>query len=107
MMPARLQLEGLTDDQLIDEATRLAQHERAATADLLRCLIEVDTRRLFLRAGYASLFAFCTQVLHLAEGAAYNRIEAARAARRFPILLERIADGSLTLTSARLLAPHL
>lgn len=41
------------------------------------------------------------------RGAAYNRIEAARAARRFPIVLERIADGSLTLTSARLLAPHL
>ena len=77
------------------------------TADLLRCLIEVDTRRLYLREGCASLFTYCTQVLHLAEGAAYNRIEASRAARRFPTVLERIADGSLTLTSARLLAPHL
>src|SRR4029079_13969367 len=107
MTPARLEFEGLTNDQLLDEVRRLALRERVATADLLRCLIEVDTRRLYLREGCASLFTYCTQVLHLAEGAAYNRIETARAARRFPILLERIADGSLTLTSARLLAPHL
>ena len=102
-----LEFEALTDDQLLSEVKRLARRERVATADLLRCLIEVDTRRLYLREGCASLFTYCTQVLHLAEGAAYNRIEATRAARRFPILLERIADGSLTLTSARLLAPHL
>ena len=57
--------------------------------------------------GCSSLFTYCTQVLHLAEGAAYNRIEAARAARRFPVVLDAIADGALTLTSARLLAPHL
>ena len=28
------------------------------------------------------MFSYCTQVLHLAEGAAYNRIEAARCWRR-------------------------
>jgi len=107
MTPARLEFEGLTNDQPLDEVRRLALRERVATADLLRCLIEVDTRRLYLREGCASLFTYCTQVLHLAEGAADNRIEAVRAARRFPLVLERIADGSLTLTSARLLAPHL
>ena len=107
MTPVELALKALTDDQLLDEIKRVARRERVVTAELLRCLIEVDTRRLYLREGCASLFTYSTQVLHLAEGAAYNRIEAARAARRFPIVLERIADGSLTLTSARLLAPHL
>jgi hypothetical protein len=53
------------------------------------------------------LFTYCTQVLHLAEGAAYDRIEAARAARRFPIVLDAIAEGSISLTTTRLLAPHL
>ena len=80
MTPARLEFEGLPNDQLLDEVRRLALRERVATADLLRCLIEVDTRRLYLREGCASLFTYCTQVLHLAEGAAYNRIEAARGA---------------------------
>ena len=69
--------------------------------------MELDLRRLYLGAGYSSLFTYCTQALHLAEGAAYNRIEAARAARRFPAVLTALEEGSVTLTAIRLLAPHL
>ena len=47
------------------------------------------------------------QVLHFSEHAAYLRIEAARAARRFPVILDRLADGSVHLTAVGLLAPHL
>jgi hypothetical protein len=46
-------------------------------------------------------------VLHLSEHAAYGRIEAARAIRRFPIILERLERGELTLTAVSLLRPHL
>src|SRR5262245_4297181 len=102
-----LTFDSLSDDQLLAELQRLAAHERRATAHLLLALIEVDARRLYLREGCSSLFTYCTQVLHLDESAAYNRIEVARTARRLPALLEAIADGSITLTSARLLAPHL
>ena len=49
--------------------------ERQATAALIRCLIEVDARRLYLGEGYSSLFTFCTQSLHLSEHAALGRIE--------------------------------
>jgi hypothetical protein len=97
----------LTDDELIAETKRLITAERVATAALLRSLMEIDARRLYLREGCSSLFTYCTQVLHLAEGAAYNRIEAARAARRFPALLEALEGGLITLTTIRLLAPHL
>ena len=45
--------------------------------------------------------------LRLAEHAAYNRIEAARASRRFPSILDLLADGSLNLSTVRLIAPHL
>jgi len=45
--------------------------------------------------------------LHLSEGGAYNRIEAARAARTYPLLLERLEQSKVTLTTIRLLAPHL
>lgn len=97
----------LSDDELIAETKRLAAAERVATAALLRSLMEIDTRRLYLREGCSSLFTYCTQVLHLAEGAAYNRIEGARVARRFPVVLDSLADGLITLTTIRLLAPHL
>ena len=45
--------------------------------------------------------------MRLSEHAAYDRITAARAARRFPVILDYLADGSVTLTTVRLLAPHL
>jgi hypothetical protein len=46
-------------------------------------------------------------VLRLSEDAACNRIAVARACRRFPVVLDRLASGALSLTSVRLLAPCL
>jgi hypothetical protein len=106
-MNASLLFDARSDDDLLAETKRLAGCERVATAALLRSLIAVDARRLYLREGCSSLFTYCTHVLHLAEGAAYNRIEAARAARRFPAILEALVSGSVSLTTVRLLAPHL
>jgi hypothetical protein len=53
------------------------------------------------------MFTYCVEVLHLSEPAAYKRIQAARAARRFPAILEMVARGELHLTAVKLLAPHL
>jgi hypothetical protein len=85
----------------------LAQHEREAKATLVAHLAVLDDRRLYLGEGCSSLFKYCTRILHLSEGAAYGRIQAARAARRFPVVLEKLADGRLNLTNLGLLAPHL
>ncbi len=46
-------------------------------------------------------------MLRLSEHEAYNHIEAARAARRFPVLLPMLAEGSVNLTTVRLLGRHL
>jgi hypothetical protein len=97
----------LPDAELVAEVGRRAGHERQATADLIRALIEFDRRRLYLGEGYSSLFAYCTSVLHYSEHSAFNRIEVARAATRWPQLLACLEDGSLHLAGARLLAPHL
>ena len=83
----------LTDRDLIAEVKRLAQTERGATAALVASLAEMDARKLYLGEGCSSLFTYCTRVLHLSEHAAYGRIEAARAARRFPVVLERLKSG--------------
>jgi hypothetical protein len=97
----------LSDRDLIAELHRLTCHERRATADLIAALMELDARRLYLGEGCSSLFTYCTQVLHFSEHAAYGRIEAARAARRFPCIIDLLADGSVTLTAIGLLAAHL
>lgn len=96
----------LSDDELSAAVTTLARNERSATIELVRSLMEFDERRLYLREGCASLFAYCTQVLGLEEGAAYNRIEVARVAQRHPAVLDALEAGEVTLTSVRLLAPH-
>lgn len=100
--PARL-----TDQELIASLKAAASHERAATADLIALLAEMDGRRLYLAEGYSSLFIYCTKCLRLSEHAAYGRIEAARAARKFPIVSELLTNGSITLTTVCLLASHL
>jgi 5-methylcytosine-specific restriction endonuclease McrA len=97
----------LSDRDLLDATQRIAGDERRTTAELLALLAELDTRKLYLGEGYSSLFTYCTQRLHLSESAAYSRITVARAARRFPILLARLAEGDVTLTSVTLLAAHL
>jgi hypothetical protein len=60
----------LTDAQLLARVTMLAVNERQATAALIAALAELDARRLYLGEGYPSLFAYCTQALHLSEDAA-------------------------------------
>lgn len=100
-------LAALSDDELVERVKDLAACERRASVALIRSLVELDTRRLYLREGCSSLFTYCTHVLHLSEGSAYNRIETARAARRHPDVLEALERGDLTLTAVRLLAPHL
>ncbi len=100
-------LRHLTDEELETRLKGLVGRERDATAQLVAHLAELDTRDLHLRAGYGSLFAYCRDALHLSEHEAYNRIEAARAARRFPLVLVLLGSGAVNLTTVRLLAPHL
>jgi hypothetical protein len=97
----------ITDQQLLLEVRSLVAREREATAQLIASLAELDRRKLYLGEGYSSLFTYCTQCLHLSEHAAYSRIEAARTARKWPVILEMLGDGSITLTSVCLLANHL
>jgi hypothetical protein len=85
----------------------MAGDHRRTTVELVVHLAEFEARDLHLAAGYRSLFAYCTGVLKLSESEAYHRIEAARDAGRFPVVLDRLASGSLTLTNLRLLSGHL
>jgi hypothetical protein len=97
----------LSDDELLFEVKSLAARERESTAKLIASIAELDARRLYLGEGYSSLFTYCTQCLLLSEHAAYGRIEAARAARRWPIIFELLSDGAITLTTVCLLTSHL
>jgi hypothetical protein len=95
--------EHLSNDELLAGLQHLAASERRGTAQLVAHLVELETRGLHLKAAFTSLFAYCCEALHLSEDAAYNRIEAARAARRFPVILDMLDSGELSVTTARML----
>jgi len=97
----------LSDADLTKEGPRLLHNERHATATVVAWLMEFDLRRLYLPLGYSSLFIYCRQGLHMSESATYRRIEAARAASRFPCILELLGDGRISLTTVSVLSRHL
>jgi hypothetical protein len=96
----------LSDRELREALVDATASERGATARVVSLLAEFDRRRLYLEDGYNSLFAYCTSALHLSESAAYTRIQAARASRKWPNVLVALLDGSVTLTTVGILAPH-
>jgi len=100
-------LDQLSDASLTEALQQSVVNERTATAALLAHLAEFDRRRLYAPAGYACMRDYCVRRLHLSEGAAFRRITAARAARKYPPVFEAIADGRVHLSAIAVLNPHL
>ena len=106
-METSYDLRGLPPDVLLAHLRTLAARDHQLTADLVAHLAEVDARRLYLDEACSSMFTYCVERLHMSEPTAYKRIEAARAARRFPVIFARVAAGELHLAAVTLLAPRL
>ena len=103
----KLRLESMPDDRVLERVGVLVGQSNELTAELLAYLGEVDRRGLHLGEACSSLFAFCVERLHMSESAAGKRITAARVGRRFPVVLEMIAQGEIHLTTVNMLAAHL
>jgi hypothetical protein len=98
----------LSDHDLLARIGVLAGKEREASVELVAHLAALDARpSLYAAQGHGSLFTYCTDVLLLSEDAACNRIYAARACGLYPEILDLLASGALSLTSVRMLRPHL
>jgi hypothetical protein len=97
----------LDDLGLTAALKNLAATEREATVALIVHLAEFDARQLYREAGFPSLMQYCLEVLRLSEDAAWNRVAAARVARRFPEVVDRLVAGSLSPTTVRLIARHI
>src|SRR4051812_7796355 len=98
----------LSDSALLARLELLAQRERTTSVELLAHLAALDERpSLYASQGYGTLFSYCTEGLRISEDVACNRILVARTCRRYPALLDLLASGAMTLSSIRLIAPHL
>lgn len=97
----------LGDDALREHFTLLVATDHQTTADLLRCIDEIDHRKLWAKEGCSSMFVWCVKRFFMSESMVSKRIRAARTARRFPLIFEMVARGELHLTGIGQLSTHL
>lgn len=97
----------LQDPEVLPYLSRLehlVNMERLSSCRVVQALSDIEQRKLHLRAGYSSLFAFCTIALGYSEPAALRRIKAARVTRRYPQAGRLLRLGKLNLSTIDVLA---
>ena len=97
----------LSDRELLAKTRELVGRSNQVFAALLAHLAEVDARGLHRTRACASLYTYCIYELRFSEDAAARRAGAAKLVKRFPLLLDAIANGELHLTGLLMLGPHL
>jgi 5-methylcytosine-specific restriction endonuclease McrA len=97
----------MTDSALVCSLENALSEGAQNQATVIRHLGEVAGRRLYAVAGFSSMFGYCVQRLGMCEATAVRRIKVAKAAGRFPVLLEAIEAGRIHLTGAALVVPQL
>jgi hypothetical protein len=100
-------LDHVADDELHASTRRLVAGSAQLLAALLAHLGEVEARGIHRERACASLYTYCIYELRMSEDAAFRRARAAKIARQFPVLFERIAAGEIHLTGVLLLGPLL
>ncbi|MBI3016771.1 MAG: HNH endonuclease [Deltaproteobacteria bacterium] len=97
----------LKDKELLEKFGVLVREEKEATASVVAHLAEIDRRKLYALEGYSSLFSYCVEKFHYSESEAFLRIQAARVSKDFPDVLKLLEENKMTLTTMKLISPHL
>ena len=90
----------LSNKELLLQTKLLVQKERDIHIQILRHLAEIDSRKLFFKQGFFSLFDYAVRELGYSEGAAYRRIKAMKLCRELPETANRLQSGRLSLSAA-------
>lgn len=72
--------------------------QRELVTDILKYLLEVESRDLHLARGFSSIYAFCVEELGYSEDEAYVRVQAMRCLRAIPEIECKIESGELSLS---------
>jgi len=99
-----MNIANMNDEQLHLQMGRLVEREREVLSEVIIYIQEVDRRRLYLRLGFGSTFAYLTEGHKYSAGAAQRRIDAARLLRVAPVLHEKLAQGELNLKQISVVA---
>jgi hypothetical protein len=97
----------LSDEKLIAELGRVSRAHRGLTAGLVAHIAEMDARGLYRSEATPSMFVYCVRKLGFSEDEACRRIDAARVARKWPMIFAKIGTGELSLSVIGKLKPFL
>ena len=89
-----------SNKELLSHTKLLVQKERNIHIQVLRHLAEIDSRKLFFKQGFFSLFDYAVRELGYSEGAAYRRIKAMKLCCALPETANRLQSGRLSLSAA-------
>lgn len=93
----------LSDEQLIARVKRNCARKARLLAELLVDLIDIEDRRIHLRAACSSMQEYCRRRFEMSPSEAWRRSTAARLVRRVPVLLEYVRRGEVDLSTLMLL----
>src|SRR4051794_22179519 len=102
-----MQHTSLSDQELVSQIAWLCLAGRRLVARVVVYLIEVEDRALDKKSACSSMWAFCTERLHMSESETRLRLTAAKLVRRFPSLLGRLERGDLHLSALTQVGPYL
>jgi len=99
--------QSLSDEGLWERTHALVSREREITALVLKHLLEIERRKLYLQRGFGSLFSYCTQELRYTEAEAQLRISSMRllkdlgseSGKAVQSTLSKLETGKLSLTN--------
>jgi hypothetical protein len=75
----------------------LVRRERHLVVQFVVELAGFAKRELYRELGYNSLFYYCVRQLGLSKSSAFRRSEVARLISRFPAIVDRLAEGRLSI----------
>jgi hypothetical protein len=99
-------LDDISDGELVGGLRQLVRRSGWTEARIVAHLAELEARRLHLKAAH-SLFEYCQKELGLSQNEAFYRIQAARMARKFPIVFELLERREIHLTAVALIRDYI
>jgi len=95
----KVEIVKLSNSDLVSGLKLRVSQEKELVTQVIYFLAEVQKRRLFFEYGYSSLFQFCMKELGYTEAESQLRINAMRVILEIPEVKDKLACGSLSLTS--------
>ena len=92
-------MNNLNNQEIINKVEGLIQKQREGRSELIKHLIEFDKRQLHLALGFSGLFSYLVNKHKFSESSAYRYSQTVKVAKLFPVVIEDLNSGSLSLSN--------